>query len=106
MRGAIVAGMHGYFDKYVDEVFHHMWAEPKKMDDPQVIQTALESSALPALQILEGIQQPEVKRQLLKNSESLVSKGGFGAPSFFIGNNLYFGKNCLPEIEETIRSHS
>ena len=106
MRGAIVAGMHGYFDKYVDEVFCHMWYEPKKMDDAMVMQAALESSALPAYQIMQGIQQPEVKQQLLENSEIFVKRGGFGAPSFFIGNDLYFGKNCLPEIEEAIRSRS
>ena len=103
MRGAIVASRHGYFDRYVDEVFHHMWHEPKKMDDAKVIQSALESSELPAEQILEGIQQPEMKQQLLDNCEMFVQKGGFGAPSFFVNDSLYFGKNCLPEIEEAIR---
>src|SRR5262249_3256990 len=44
MRAAIAAQMEGLFEKYVDAAFHHMWVEPKKMDDPEVAAKALASS--------------------------------------------------------------
>jgi 2-hydroxychromene-2-carboxylate isomerase len=102
MRGAIVAEREGFFEKYVDEVYRHMWAEPKKMDDPDVIRASLEESGLPADVIMEGIQDPRVKQQLIHNTESSVARGVFGSPSFFVGRELFFGKDRLREVEEEI----
>lgn len=102
MRGAIVAQHAGFYEKYVDEVFKHMWSQPKKMDDPAVIQSALEASGFEVAPFFEGVQQPEVKQKLLQNNEYAVEKGVFGAPSFFVGEELFFGKNCLAEVEEEI----
>ncbi len=102
MRGAIVAQREGCFEKYVDEVYRHMWGEPKKMDDPDVIRAALEESGLPAEVILKGIQDPEVKQQLIANTDDAVARGVFGSPSFFVGDELFFGKDRLREVEEEI----
>ena len=102
MRGCIVAQREGFFERYVDEVYRHMWSEPKKMDDPDVIRAALEESGLDAKAVLEGIQEPEVKQQLLANTEDAVSRGVFGSPSFFVGEDLFFGKDRLREVEEEI----
>ena len=62
MRGAIAAESLGVFERYVDEMYRHMWAEPKKMDDPQVLRAALDESGLPTERILELIQTPEGQR--------------------------------------------
>jgi 2-hydroxychromene-2-carboxylate isomerase len=102
MRGAIVAQREGCFDRYVDEVYRHMWAEPKKMDDPEVIVAALAESGLPGETILKGIQDPEVKARLITNTEDSVNRGVFGAPSFFVGDELFFGKDKLRDVEEEI----
>jgi 2-hydroxychromene-2-carboxylate isomerase len=102
MRGAIVAQREGFFERYVDEVYRHMWSEPKKMDDPAVIKAALEESGLDAEVVLQGIQDPEVKAQLLANTESSVARGVFGSPSFFVGDELFFGKDRLPDVEREI----
>lgn len=102
MRGAIVALREGFLARYVDEMYRHMWSEPKKMDDPGVIRTALEESGLDPEVILEGIQDVEVKSQLLANTEAAVARGVFGSPSFFVGDELYFGKDRLPELEREI----
>jgi 2-hydroxychromene-2-carboxylate isomerase len=102
MRGAVHAERAGYFGRYVDQVFRHMWAEPKKMDDPDVIHEALTESGLPADEILRGIEDPEVKQRLVDNTEASVSRGTFGSPSFFVGGELYFGKDRLREVEEEI----
>ena len=102
MRGAIAAQREGVFETYVDEVFRHMWSEPKKLDDPSVIQTALTESSLPADALIKAMQDPEVKQQLIANTEDAVARGVFGAPSFFVGEELYFGKDRLRDVEEEI----
>lgn len=102
MRGAIVAERDGYLQRYVDEVFRHMWSDPKKLDDPEVLRVALTESDLPVDTILTDIQDPAIKGQLLANTEGAVARGVFGAPSFFVGDELFFGKDRLRDVEEEI----
>jgi len=102
MRGAIVSQLDGNLMPYVDAVFHHMWEAPKKMDDPAVIRAALEESGLDAARILARIQDQDVKDALLKNTEASVARGSFGAPTFFVGDEMYFGKDRLRDLEEAI----
>ena len=106
MRGAIVAEREGCFARYVSEVYRHMWGEPKKMDDPATIRATLEQSGLPAATILEGVQLPEVKQRLIANTEDAVARGVFGSPSFFVGSELFFGKDRLRDVEEAIERHT
>jgi 2-hydroxychromene-2-carboxylate isomerase len=102
MRGAVAADIDGVFPRYVEAVFHHMWEEPKKMDDPEVIQTALNASGLDGARTLARIQDPAVKERLLRNTEESVAHGTFGAPTFFVGSEIFFGKDRLREVEEAI----
>ena len=104
MRGAVFAQTQDYFTQYVEAVYQHMWAEPKKMDEADVISVALTASGLPAEAILAGMQQPEIKQQLIKNTEDSVTRGVFGSPSFFVGDELFFGKDKLVEVEEEIQA--
>jgi 2-hydroxychromene-2-carboxylate isomerase len=101
MRGAIAAQLAGVFARYVEAMFRDMWAEPKKMDDPEVVRAALEQAGLdPAL--LARTQEPEVKDRLLKNTEASVARGTFGSPTFFVGDEIFFGKDRLRDVEEEI----
>ena len=102
MRGAVFAQSQDYFAQYVDAVYHHMWVEPKKMDEAEVMREALISSGLPAEAIMAGVQQPAIKQRLIENTEAAVARGVFGAPSFFVGDELFFGKDKLVEVEEEI----
>jgi 2-hydroxychromene-2-carboxylate isomerase len=102
MRGAIVAQMEGMFARYVDEVFRHMWADPKKMDDPEVVRAALEESGLNGTRLLERTQEPAVKNLLLQNTQKSVERGTFGSPTFFVGDEIFFGKDRLRDVEEEI----
>ena len=102
MRGAIAAGSLGVFERYVDEVFRHMWEEPRKMDDPLVLRAALDASGLDAVHLLELAGSPEVKSRLLENTQRSVERGTFGAPTFFVGDEIYFGKDRLRDVEEAI----
>ena len=102
MRGAIAARSLGVFDRYVDEIFRHMWADPKKMDDPSVLSAALEESGLDGARLIELAQTRAVKDELLANTERSVARGTFGAPTFFVGDEIYFGKDRLRDVEERI----
>ncbi len=104
MRGAIAAQRLDCFSRYVDEVYRHMWAEPRKMDEAEVIRAAFEESGLPADALFEGMQQPEVKAELIANTEDSVARGTFGSPSFFVGTELFFGKDQLRDVEEEIEN--
>ena len=102
MRGAVAARSLGIFDRYVDEVYRHMWADPKKMDDPSVFRAALDESGLEAERILALVETREIKDQLLENTRRSVERGTFGSPTFFVGDEMFFGKDRLREVEEMI----
>lgn len=104
MRGAIVAAQEGFFERYVDEMYRHMWKEPKKLDDPEVVAAALAASGLPVDRIVAGVQRPDVKQHLIANTEDAVARGVFGSPSFIVEGELYFGKEKLRDIEELLGS--
>jgi len=104
MRGAVAARRLGCFARYVDEVYRHMWADPKKMDEPAVIRAALLESQLPADELLARAADPDVKQELIANTDRAVSRGVFGSPSFFVGDELFFGKDRLREMEEEIEA--
>ena len=104
MRGAVFAQTQDYFAQYVAAMYQHLWAEPKKMDEVDVMSAALTASGLPAEAIMAGMQQPEIKQQLIKNTEDSVARGVFGSPSFLVGSELFFGKDKLGEVEEEIQA--
>ena len=103
MRAAIVAEDEGYLKAYADAVFGHMWAEPKKMDEPEIIKAALDQSGFDSAHILTRAQEPAIKARLIENTEKSVSRGTFGSPTFFVGDEIFFGKDRLGEVEVAIR---
>ena len=102
MRTAVAAQSEGVFEKYVEAAFHHMWVEPKKMDDPEVALKALAGSGLDAAKLLARAQEPGVKAKLIENTQSAVERGAFGSPTFFVGKEMFFGKEQLREVEELV----
>jgi 2-hydroxychromene-2-carboxylate isomerase len=102
MRGAVAAQSLGVFERYVDEMYRHMWADPKKMDDPNVLRAALEESGLESERFFELVQAPEIKDRLLENTRRSVERGAFGSPTFFVGDEIFFGKDRLRDVEELI----
>jgi 2-hydroxychromene-2-carboxylate isomerase len=102
MRGAIAAQSLGVFERYVDEMYRHMWAEPKKMDDLNMLRAAFEESGLDSERFFELVQAAEIKDRLLQNTQRSVERGTFGAPTFFVGEEIFFGKDRLREVEDLI----
>ena len=72
------------------------------MDDPEVIGAALDQAGIDGARVLARIQDQEVKDKLLKNTEASVARGTFGAPTFFVGDEIFFGKDRLRDVEEEI----
>jgi 2-hydroxychromene-2-carboxylate isomerase len=102
MRAAVAAQMEGVFEKYVEAAFHHMWVEPKKMDDPETAIAALTASGLDAKRLLARAGEADVKAKLIENTQSAVERGAFGSPTFFVGNEMFFGKEQLRDVEEMV----
>jgi 2-hydroxychromene-2-carboxylate isomerase len=102
MRGAIAAQRLGVFERYVDEIYGHMWSAPKKLDDPAVLRAALLESGFDAECFGELVQDADVKARLLENTERSVERGTFGSPTFFVGDEIFFGKDRLRDVEEMI----
>ena len=102
MRGAIAARQLGVFERYVDEMFRNMWGDPKKMDDPDIYRAALDEAGLPTAKIVELIETQPVKDELIANTQRSVERGTFGSPTFYVGDEIFFGKDRLRDVEELI----
>lgn len=95
MRGAIAAARLGVPDRYVDEMYRHMWSEPKKLDDPEVLRATLEQAGFDSRQFFDLMQQPQIKEQLQANTARSVGRGAFGSPTFFVGDDIYLDRKSV-----------
>ena len=104
MRGACVAAEEGRLLEYVDAVFKCMWEQGLKMDDPAVAAKALSDAGFYGPTLLARTQEQAVKAVLVGNTEASVKRGCFGSPTFFAGDEIYFGKDQLSDFEEAIQA--
>ena len=102
MRGAIYALNNGNGDDYIEAMYRCMWEQELNMADASVIQQALVDAGLPAEEIIVGTTDPEIKQQLIRNTTDSVERGTFGSPTFFVGKEIFFGKDKLRDVEEEI----
>jgi 2-hydroxychromene-2-carboxylate isomerase len=102
MRGAIVAEDEGTLDDYVDVVNRAMWEEGLKMDEPEIIATFLSANGFDGPALLARTQEPEIKARLIANTDAAVARGAFGIPTFFVGGEMFFGKDRLAQVEEAL----
>ena len=102
MRGAVAAKMEGVFEPYFRAAYHHMWEEPKKMDDVETFQSAFKSSGIDIDKLFARAQQDDVKKKLIDDTTDAVNRGAFGSPTFFVGKEMFFGKDQLRDVEGSI----
>ena len=102
MRGLVAARRLGVEQAYLDTVMAAMWERGLKMDDPQVVAAALAEAGLDAKAILEATQDPDVKAELMATTERAAARGAFGIPTFFVGDEMFFGKERLGQVEEEL----
>ncbi len=102
MRGAVFAIDQGIGKEYIEAMYQCMWEKGLNMADAEVIKEALTAANLPADELLAGSVEPEVKQKLIANTEASVNRGTFGSPTFYVGEEIFFGKDRLREVEEEI----
>lgn len=100
MRGAVFAHSQDYYSDYIEAMFQAMWEQARKMDEDELIRETLESASLPADEIIAGMSQPEVKQGLIDLTERTVARGTFGSPTFYVGDEVFFGKDKLRDAIE------
>lgn len=106
MRGAVAAEMDGRLAEYIDAGLVVMWEEGLKMDDPEVYVAAMSKAGLDGTALLERTQDAAVKARLVENTAAAVERGAFGIPTFYVGDEMFFGKDRLEQVEEEIRRAS
>ncbi len=103
MRAAIAAERMNCSKPFVDAVYDAVWIQGKSMGDAEVVAAVLTQHKLDAQTLLELSQAPDVKAELIANTEAAVARGVFGAPTFFMGDEMYFGQDRLDFVEEALR---
>ncbi|MGA2548868.1 MAG: 2-hydroxychromene-2-carboxylate isomerase [Burkholderiaceae bacterium] len=103
MRGAVGYQMRGQrFLDYVDLIFRAMWADQKNLGDPQTLSEVLATAHFDPADFKAMVADPGIKEQLKKNTEEAIRRGVFGAPSFFVGDALFWGQDRLLFVEEAL----
>ena len=100
LRGAVSYQLDGDFEGYLSLVFRALWAEGLNLADEAVLREVLGRGGFDAEDFAVRIQRPEVKQALVANTEEAVQRGAFGAPTFFVGGEMFFGQDRLPMVEK------
>lgn len=102
MRGAVAAQKLGVFEPYVEAIYAGMWEDGLNLSDPEIIQSHLNQHGIDAQALMQASQDPDVKSALLHNTQHAFERGAFGSPTFFVGQEIFFGKDRLNQVEEQI----
>ncbi len=105
MRGAIAAGADGRLLEYTNAGMRFMWEDGANMDNPIEFAAAFDGAGFDSQNILHQTRQPEIKAKLLDNTNNAVSRGAFGVPTIFVKDEIYFGKERVPQVEAAIVAH-
>jgi 2-hydroxychromene-2-carboxylate isomerase len=105
MRGAcgLLLRQPEQFRRYVDAVFHAIWVTPRNLNEPTEVQAMLTDAGFDAQALLALAGEPEVKADLVARTELSVQRGAFGAPTFFVGQQLFFGQDRLDFVAEALK---
>lgn len=102
MRGATALLGTERFDDYLAAVFKAMWVDELNMADPALMASVLQQAGLDAEELAERISDPQVKAELKSTTEEAVARGVFGAPTFFVGDEMHFGQDRMEWVEEAL----
>jgi 2-hydroxychromene-2-carboxylate isomerase len=102
MRGAVAAQALGCAEVYIEAMYAAMWEQGRKMDDPAEVGAVLQQAGLDGAALFTLAQAPETKARLAALTQSAFERGAFGSPTFFVDDEIYFGKDRLREVEDAI----
>ena len=103
LRGALVAEEMGRMDAYCDAMFRGMWLECVNIGEPEHFARLVGEAGLDLAAVQAGIERSDIKDKLLSNTQEAADRGAFGAPSFFVGDELFWGNDRLEFVEEALR---
>jgi 2-hydroxychromene-2-carboxylate isomerase len=104
MRGFLAAREAGVEAGYIEMGLEGLWEEGLKLDDPQVLARRIDSAGLDSASLLAAAQTDRVKLKLADNTAAAVARGVFGVPTFFVGDDMFFGKDRLGQVEEAVQA--
>jgi 2-hydroxychromene-2-carboxylate isomerase len=102
MRGLVAARLRGEEAAYLEMGLQGLWEEGLKLDDKEVLARRAAEAGLDAARLLEDAQRPEVKQSLAETTDAVARRGAFGIPTFFVGEEMFFGKERLGQVEEEL----
>ncbi len=104
MRGFVAAREAGVEAAYLEMGLQGLWEEGLKLDDREVLARRIDSAGLNAASLLAAAQTDRVKLKLADNTAAAVARGVFGVPTFFVGDDMFFGKDRLAQVEEAAQA--
>jgi 2-hydroxychromene-2-carboxylate isomerase len=104
MRGFVAAKEACAEAAYLEMGLEGMWEEGLKLDDRDVLARRIDAASLDSASLLAAAETDPVKQKLADNTAAAVARGVFGAPTFFVGDEMFFGKERLGQVEEAIEA--
>ncbi|MBX3025841.1 2-hydroxychromene-2-carboxylate isomerase [bacterium] len=104
MRAAVAALDVPGFADFHRAMFRAVWVDGRNLADEAVLRAAIEDAGLDAARLLERARDPAVKALLKRNGDEAVERGAFGAPTFFVGDEMFWGNDRLDFVEEALRA--
>jgi 2-hydroxychromene-2-carboxylate isomerase len=98
MRGCIAAQQQGCFMPYVEAIMTAMWEDGANTGDAAVVRAVLDKAGLNGAALLAACDEPAVKAELIANTEKAAARGAFGVPTFFVGEEMFWGKERLAQV--------
>src|SRR5271154_968354 len=102
MRGFVAAREAGEEAAYLEMGLKGLWEDGLKLDDPDVLAACIDAAGLPAKRLLDEAQTPPIKQSLADSTAGAAARGAFGVPTFFVGDEMFFGKDRLGQVEEEL----
>lgn len=102
MRTALAAGHLGCLEPYVSAVFRAIWVDSEAMGDTEVAARKLAAAGLDTAALGEKSRDPAIKQELIEATQAALARGIFGAPTMFLGEDMFFGQDRLDFVEERL----
>ncbi|MGN7101129.1 2-hydroxychromene-2-carboxylate isomerase [Ralstonia holmesii] len=104
MRGAVGMQLRSdaEFHRYLAAIFSAMFEHPRNLSDLQELAAVLEAAGISPALMLELVQDDRIKQTLRKTTEEAVARGVFGAPTFFVGDEMFWGQDRLHFVEAAL----
>jgi 2-hydroxychromene-2-carboxylate isomerase len=99
MRAAVYATGKDWENTYIDVVFDAMWVDGKDMSNLDVVAEVLSEAGLPTDNIMNAVQDADIKSSLADVTAAAVARKTYGSPTMFVGREMFFGKDSLGDLE-------